>query len=99
MELIKFKQTNMSDLYVDLTKVIGIRPSMRNYNNSNGVAPNTFVSNGTTLNQYQPYDEPGSTVIICDNNTMFFVDEHISEVVALMEGRDPRPAKVLFGKT
>lgn len=93
MMLIKFKQCNLSDLYLDLTKVVGIRPSLKNGNS-------TLANN--TLNTYTGvnigYDEPGNTVILIDNNCMFFIEEHISEVIALMEGRDPRPAKVLFGK-
>lgn len=89
--LVKFKQCNLSDLYLNLTKVVGVRPSMRNPSNTN-----TFVSNGVNLSS--TYDEPGNTVIVIDSNCMFFVDEHISEVIALIEGRDPRPAKVLFGK-
>lgn len=93
MTLIKFKQCNLSDLYLDLTKVVGIRPSLKTGNN---------MAAGSTLNTYTGvnvgYDEPGNTVILIDNNCMFFIEEHISEVIALMEGRDPRPAKVLFGK-
>lgn len=90
MTLYKFKQAGLSDVYLDLTKVVGIRPSIKNALNQ--------AANSSSVNIYQYNDDPGNTVIICDNNTMFFVDEHISEVIALMEGRDPRPAKVLFGK-
>lgn len=94
MTLIKFKQCNLSDLYLDLTKVVGIRPSFKTGNNN--------MASSNPLNTYTGvnvgYDEPGNTVILIDNNYMFFIEEHISEVIALMEGRDPRPAKVLFGK-
>lgn len=96
MTLVKFKQCNLSDIYLDLTKVVGIRSSFKNGSNSSGLLGNTYVSNGTNISG--TYDEPGNTVIIIDTHSMFFVDEHISEVIALIEGRDPRPAKVLFGK-
>lgn len=95
MTLVKFKQADMNDLYLDMTKVLGVRPSAKNYNNQFGASSGTVNVSGTQYN----YTEPGNTVIICENNVMFFVDEHISELIALLEGRDPRPAKVLFGKT
>ena len=85
----------MSDLYVDPNKITAIRPA--NKNNNNYTATNTFMSNGTNIQPIINYDEPGNTIIITEN-TSFFIEEHIVEVIALLEGRDPRPAKILYGK-
>lgn len=45
-----------------------------------------------------PQDHSGCcTSIQGPNNGFVFVKEHITEVIALLEDRDPAPAKVLFG--
>lgn len=40
----------------------------------------------------------GATEIHFTNNGMLYVLEHIAEVAAMLEGKDPYPAKVLFSK-
>lgn len=37
------------------------------------------------------------TILVLDRSHTIFVDEHISEVIAIIEERDAYPAKVLFG--
>lgn len=49
------------------------------------------------------YDSNGNqeqygTVIQFGNGATITVKEHLVEVIALIEGRDPKPAKLLYGK-
>jgi hypothetical protein len=97
-QLIKFTETmNGKALYVKVSSIAMIRESTKNPSNtSNG---NNYNGLGNvSVSSYTTYDEPGNTMIMLHGSSQFiFIQEHISEVIALMENRDPRPARILYG--
>lgn len=99
-QLIKLTDANTDKaVYLKIEAISSIRESFKNPSNtSNGNNFNGTLGNGinSTFVTYN-YDEPGNTTILIGNNHNYFVSEHITEVIALLEGRDPRPAKVLYG--
>ncbi len=44
------------------------------------------------------HEFPGGTSLFIDGTPPIHVKEHISEIIAILEGRDPAPSKILFGK-
>lgn len=95
MTFMKFTSHFNAEIYVDISSVKCIRRSYKP-----NIQGQSFSAGSTTgtLNTYYG-DDPGNTVLTIEGNMQIYVEEHISEVLAMIEGRDPRPAKVLFGKT
>ena len=59
---------------------------------------NTMISNHTSPvydSDYVPAE--AKTLISMQGGAPLYVKEHIAEILAYLEGRDPLPAKVLFG--
>ncbi len=69
-------------LYVDLQKVVGIGFEFPDMDYNNSPA----TPKGTL------------TKLILESGCELLVEEHGSVVLALLEGRDPSPSKILFGK-
>lgn len=91
---------NGQALYVDLETVRGVGEWVDGSGDYNPFANhhNHLNMHGTTTTTTTIYTTPHrSTVLYCDAQT-FYVNEHISEVLALIEGRDPKPARILYGK-
>lgn len=68
-------------VYIDLSVIYAIRERTHNS------GPNTLSGH--------PIDSAARTIIV-GPNVHFEVAEHISEVIAILEGRDPTPARILF---
>lgn len=60
-----------------------------------GVEKNTHSNDPGAYNRF---NEHIKTIITLDSGCQFGVREHMSEVLAYIEGRDPNPAKILYGK-
>jgi len=86
----KFKDAHTNeDVYVDLDSIYGLRVFKINHTNSSTITTNTVsVFYGPT------YDY----ISLIGSNFSIDINENIQEVLALLENRDPRPAKVLFKK-
>lgn len=97
-ELVKFTNAHSGkSLYVDLDAVRGVAEWCCNDGTHNpfmNYASSNMITT-TTTNVYMPPTE--CTILYCDAQT-FYVTEHITEVLALIEGRDPKPARILYGQ-
>lgn len=69
-------------VYIDLSIICAIKERTHNSN------PNTLSSSISV-------DSEARTIIV-GHNIHFEIAEHISEVIAILEGRDPTPARILF---
>lgn len=69
-------------LYIDLTGIIAV----------------SFETPHMDYNQSPAVPDGTGTTLTLDSGAQFVVEEHGSEIVARMEGRDPSPSKILFGK-
>jgi len=86
-EFYKFTDAHSGQMiYVDLNTIIGIRETS-DYNNHH----NTLTSTNIHVATNQVY-----TTLFSHYGLQFNVSEHITEVIALLEGRDPAPARILF---
>ena len=89
----KFTDQSNNSIYIDLNSIVSLQEIQHHYNYNNG--------SSSTLGYPSPppdYIKEAKTIIGIPNNT-FYVMEHIAEVIALLEGRDPRPAQVMFGSS
>lgn len=72
-------------MYVDISSIIGIRQNSSpstNYHNT--------LSGSSSVNPGYDY------VTLLSAGLHIDVSEHITEILAILEGRDPAPAKILF---
>ena len=58
---------------------------------------NNSYSYNHNYHRYMPEGIDSGTGIVLTKEITVYVKEHIAEVVAILEGRDAYPAKVLFG--
>lgn len=89
MTLYKFTLEG-KDIYINVERIVGVRQSYPPPPNLGSLSGHVGVS--------PSYAEPGQTTIMIEGHQQIFIDQHISEVLAILEGRDPRPAKILYGK-
>lgn len=87
-KLHKFTDQNQNSIYVDVFSIISLQEVPHQYHNSLSIGthnPNDYMKDAKTIIGISGYQ--------------FYVMEHIAEVIALCEGRDPRPAQVMFGSS
>lgn len=86
-KLTKLTYPNGKPIYIDLSKVDSVQ-ELEHYHLT-GMSLN---STNTVPDQY-----PARTVII-SHGQHYHVHEHLFEVLAIIENKDPYPAQVLYGK-
>lgn len=74
---------------------IPVAPMPNIYNSIGNDCPYVYVDIEKIIAVSSSY---GKTVLHAANIGNIVIGEHISEVIALMEGRDALPSKILFGK-
>lgn len=77
-------------IYVDLSNIIAVRET---HDYAAGT-PNVG-STGAYIST-NPSTQVTYTTLTFSSGCQFNVCEHISEVIAVLEGRDPAPARILF---
>lgn len=101
-KLIKFTfSLDKSIVYIDPANVDVIQE----YHYSHSSQP-SYNLNGTTAsipvptyNSYIPIEHPDTqTIVFMHSGNKFAITEYITEVLALLQDKDPRPARVIFGK-
>ncbi len=69
-------------IYLDLTNVVAV----------------SFETPHMDYNASPAVQDGTATTLTITSGAQFIVEEHGSEIVARLEGRDPSPSKILFGK-
>lgn len=81
-------------MYIDLTEIIGVESDI--YTQIYNPPPPSTSNNAVFITTSDNWIL--ATRITSKEGSTFTVREHYLEVLALVEGRDPSPAQVMYGK-